>query len=376
MSPLGWIGDQVRWVWCVAGRGRSALATAWLRLRAWRRVRFTAGGTVLSVGALAVGLAAINTANNLLYLLLGAMLGLIAVSSWLSEQAIRSLDVRRHAPRGITVGHEVRLVYDVANRKARLSSVAIELREEGLPGTAFLARVPPGAEVTTRSINRFVRRGIYPLGTVTISTSFPFGLFFKERDVEIPAKLVVWPRHDRPVRTPFSGSGRPRARGIARDPAMGTRGDYRTLRPYRPGDDPKDIHWRTSARLDTPVVREYDRDASESLWICLDLMGETGSDATEELVEMAASIAARAAMEGKRFGIVAGRRIIPPRAGPGQLEAVLHVLARVRFGPDAAPPAPPVDPGRCVLVTSSARGSDMYGDVLGAPAATLGESAA
>ena len=52
-----------------------------------------------------------NTGNNLLYLLLGGMLGLIAVSSWLSEQAIRGLEVVRRAPRGITVGQDVRLVY-------------------------------------------------------------------------------------------------------------------------------------------------------------------------------------------------------------------------------------------------------------------------
>ena len=45
-----------------------------------------------------------NTGNNLLYLLLGAMLGLIAVSSWLSEQAIRGLEIKRLTPRGVTVG--------------------------------------------------------------------------------------------------------------------------------------------------------------------------------------------------------------------------------------------------------------------------------
>src|SRR5690606_18873698 len=146
---------------------------------------------------------------------------------------------------------------------------------------------------------RFVRRGIYPLRTLTISTSFPFGLFFKERDVELPGELVIWPRHDLALRAPAPGAGRSRALGVALARAMGTRGDYRGLRPYRPGDDPKDIHWRTSARLQAPVVREYDRDTSESLWICLDLAGDPGDEA-ERLVEVAASLAALAEAEGKR----------------------------------------------------------------------------
>jgi len=340
---------------------------AWARLRAWRRIRFTFGGLVFSLGALAVGFAAMNTANNLLYLLLGAMLGLIVVSSWLSEQAIRGLDVRRHTPHGVTVSHEVRIQYEVINHKRRLSSLAVELREQGLPVAAFLPHVGAGEETTARSANRFVRRGIYPLGTVTISTSFPFGLFLKERDVEIPGELVIWPRHDRALRAPAPGAGKSRALGIALTRAAGTRGDYRGLREYRPGDDPKDIHWRSSARFEVPVVREYDRDSSESLWICLDLAGQP-SEESEALVEVTASLAARAQAEGKRFGLVAGGRTVPPAAGAGQLERVLDALARVDFRLDAPPPAPPVDPLRCILVSLAGRDAAAYADAfVGAP---------
>jgi uncharacterized protein (DUF58 family) len=150
---------------------------------------------------------------------------------------------------------------------------------------------------------------------------------------------------------------------------MGTRGDYRGMREYRPGDDPKDIHWRSSARFETPVVREYDRDTSESLWICLDLAGEP-SETAEAVVEVAASLAARAEAEGKRFGLVAGGRTVPPGAGAGQLERVLDALARVDFRPDAPPPAPPVDPNRCILVSLDGRGAGAYADAfVGAPAA-------
>lgn len=334
---------------------------AWRRLRAWRRIHFTTGGLVFTLGSVAVGFAALNTGNNLLYLLLGAMLGFIAVSGWLSEQAIRGLRIARRIPRSVTVGQAMRLAYRVANRKRWLPSLAVELVEQGLPEAAFVPHVLPGAEVEAHSVNSFVRRGVYPLETLTVATSFPFGLFRKERDLSIPGELVVWPRTDRPVPTPAPGGGRlPRPGAGARGP-KGQRGDYRSLRDYRPGDDPRDIHWRSSARLRTPVIREYERDATETRWICLDTAAEPG-EAAEVAVEAAASLAARAAERNRPFALVTPAGLVPPGRGPGQLERVLDALSRVDFHPSHPLPAPPVDRHGCLLV--SVHGAPGFGDTL------------
>ncbi len=342
-------------------RGLARARAMWREIRAWRRISFTRGGAVFTIGALAVGLAAMNTGNNLLFLLLGAMLGFIAISGWLSELVIRDIEVTRRVPRGATVGHDVRIAYEVRNRRKHLPSLALELGEEGLPERAFLPRVPAQGEADARSVNVFVRRGIYPLRSVTLATAFPFGLFLKERDLSLPGELVIWPRHDLPVRPPRPAGARALRIGAAPVGAAGARGEYRGLRGYRPGDDPRDIHWRTSARLDTPVVREYERDGAETMWICLDVGGEPG-EAAEGVVEVAASLAAGAASEGKRFGIVGGGHRLEPGTGSGQLEAALDLLARVDFRPDAPPPVPPAEPARCVLVALTARASGAFGD--------------
>jgi len=318
-------------------------------MRAWRRFYFTSGGTAFTLGTLAVGFAAMNTGNNLLYLLLGSMLGFIAVSSWLSEQAIRDLRVERLPSHAVTVGHELRLMYRVTNHRKVLPSLAVEIVEAGLPGHAFVAHCPAGGTVQARSLNSFVRRGIYPLGTVTLSTSFPFGMFRKERDVEIPGEVVVWPRSDRRVREPASGAGRLARSGASGRGARGTRGEYRSLRGYRPGDDPKDIHWKSSARLRAPVIREYERDGAETRWICLDTRGEP-SEASEVAVEVAASLAGRSVSEGRPFGLAAGSAVLEPGEGPGQLERALGILARVDFSPEEPDPDPPVSREGCVLV--------------------------
>ena len=350
---------------------RSAVRTAlrfWARLRAWRRIRFTLGGVVFTVGAGAVGFAAVNTGNNLLYLLLGAMLGFIAVSGWFSERMMRDLEIRREVPRGVTAGQEARIGYHVKSRRKRIPTLALEISEAGLPARAFLARLPAGGEARARSYNRLARRGAYPLSTLTLSTSFPFGLFLKERDLTLPGELVIWPRSGRPVRPPAPGGGDRQRRVLAASGAPGLRGEYRALREYRVGDDPRDIHWKTSARLRNPVVREYDTDAAEDLWICLDTRGTPG-EAAETMVEVAASLAAGAAREGSSFGFVAEDRVLPPASGPGHLEDVLDLLARVQFTPSAPPPQPPVAPERCVLVSLGGEGRGRFGDAyLGGPA--------
>jgi len=335
---------------------------AWLeRLRAWRRIRFTSGGLAFTLGTMAVGFAAMNTGNNLLYLLLGSMLGFIAVSGWLSEQAIRGLRVERRGPRSVTVGHDLRLVYEVSNGKKHLPSLAVEISEKGLPETAFLSHVSAGGRARARSVNSFVRRGIYPLGTVTLETGFPFGLFRKARDVEIPGEVVVWPRTDRPVREPSPGAGRIPRVGMSARGASGARGEYRSLRAYRIGDDSRDIHWKSSARLREPVLREYERDGAETRWICLDTRGEPG-DAAEVAVEVAAALAARSVAQHRPFALVAGDDLLEAGDGAGHLERALDVLARVDFHPDASAPVPPMPRESCVLVTIDGRAG--WGDVM------------
>ncbi|MGQ0562324.1 MAG: DUF58 domain-containing protein [Gemmatimonadota bacterium] len=316
----------------------SNLAARWARIREWlrppRRLRFTRTGGLFTFGVIALGLATLNTGNNLLYLLLGALLGLIVVSGWLSEQAVRGLRIVRRAARG-TAGEPLSLTYEITNSKRRLPSLALELREVGAPITAFLPSVAAGRTAVARTEIVFRRRGVYRLHRFVIGTSFPFGLFVKERDVAFPGTIVVWPRTDRPVREVPRAGQRARRSGVA--PAVisaGGRGEFRSLRPYRLGDDPRDVHWRTSARYVEPVVREYEREAAETLWLALELRAPE-DDAAEVAVETAAALAARSLARGERAALVTNDVIVDPGSGAGQLERILDALARARFRTDA-----------------------------------------
>ena len=148
-------------------------------LRPPRRLSFTRAGWLFTAGALAIGTAAIPTGNNLLFLLLGTMLGFIAVSGWLSEQCLQRLEIERRVPRGATAGTPARIEYRVRNHKRRLPSLALELRERELeaveaveggdPRPAWLLSLAAGEARSARTELTLSRRGVYPLDELTLA---------------------------------------------------------------------------------------------------------------------------------------------------------------------------------------------------------------
>lgn len=330
-----------------------------------RRLRFHRAGWIVSTAAIVLGLAAMATGNNLLYLLLGAILGLIALSGWLSELTIRDVIAERRVPRAIQADAVARMRYELRRRGGLLPSFALEVGERGDVARGFVPTLPVGQRAVATVERVWSRRGVYTLEAVTLATSFPFGFFRKERDVLRPAEVVVWPRTVRRVREPAPAGGRtPRAGDLVAGHSA-ARGEYRSLRAYRPGDDPRDVHWRSSARLGEPVVREYVREQARAFWLCLDLRGREASGAAdrqvdagapppeEVAVEIAAAVAAGAASRGQPFGLATCDERVEQGTGRTQMERVLDALARARFRPDAPLPRPPAAEA-CVLVTAAA----------------------
>lgn len=337
------------------------------RIRRWlrppRRLRFSRGGWFFTGGSVLLGLAAMGTGNNLLFLLLGGMLGFITLSGVLSEQMVRRLEIRRRVPRA-TAGEPARITYEIRNGNRRLSAYSIEAGEDGMAGRGWTPVIAPRSTGAARAENVWPARGVVPLETIVVSTSFPFGLFVKERDMDLAGEVVVWPRTDRPVREPRPSGERVRSSGESMSGAAGARGEYRGLRPYRSGDDPRDVHWRTTARVGHPVVREYERDRSRALWLCLDLRS-VDDELGEAAVEIAAALASRASRRGETFGLATQDARVRPGGGAAQLERVLDALARADLRADAPRLDPPVPPAECVLVTAGAPGPG-WGDVFSA----------
>lgn len=246
----------------------------WSRLRRrWRpprRLSFTREGKLVVVLAVGVGFAAVNTGNNLLYLLLGWVLSFIIASGILSEMTLRGLRVTRRPPPRVLAGEPFLMEVEIENTKERKSSFSIEV--EDLVGATpidkrcYFLKIPPGRTQRTSYRHTFSRRGTYTLTGYRLATRFPFALFRKSRDVEAPLEIVVYPPRV-PVARP---APRTLARGDATAERLGRRGEFFGLREHRTGDDRRDVHWRTSARTGRLLVREYEDELARRVVIGVD----------------------------------------------------------------------------------------------------------
>jgi uncharacterized protein (DUF58 family) len=113
-------------------------------------------------------------------------------------------------------------------------------------------------------------RGEYPRKPVELQSAFPFGIWTSRRPVRVPEPLLVWPRVTRLVDAPSDMGSQQFGTGSVSD-RVGDEGDWTGVRPYRPGDSLRQVHWAQTARRDSLVVFERQSSASQSVLLQLDL---------------------------------------------------------------------------------------------------------
>ena len=135
-----------------------------------RRLRFTREGKYYVLCTIGIGFGAINTGNNLLYLLLGWMLSLIIASGILSEIALRRITVARRPPSQIFAGRPFLLGVSLENLKRWLPSFCLVVRdrESGreLDGSCFFLKVQARRSETTSYRQTYARRGSRSCGRI------------------------------------------------------------------------------------------------------------------------------------------------------------------------------------------------------------------
>jgi uncharacterized protein (DUF58 family) len=349
------------------------------RVRRWlrppRRLQFTREGKYFVGITFGVGFAAINTGNNLLYLLLGMMLSLILASGVLSEMSLRGLEVSRQPPARLHAGRPFLMGIGLRNHKKRLPSFSIEVEDlvagKPLDKKCYFLKLPAGRLQHTSYRHVFARRGRYTMSGFRLSTKFPFALFRKSRLVETEAEVVVYPQIH-PVARPQP----PRARSTGEETrgARGRRGEFHGLHEFREGDDPRDIHWRSSARKGRPMVREYEDEAARRVSLFLDnaLPGgeactdEAQKDGLERAVSMAASLAVDYLERGYAVRLVTRTEALPWLSGAAHIPRLLRALALLpaatEEAPFAAKPEGTVDP--VLVVSRASRTARRFGQVV------------
>jgi len=307
-----------------------------------RKLRPTPEGWWFILLTVAVGGVAVNTGINLLYLILAMMLGFIAVSGVLSELSVRGVEVSLKLPRSVFSGEEFAVRVAVRNRKRRCASYSLRLgnplsERPGAPeSSSYVTYVPPREAVGFAYLARLARRGIHRVQGVELKTAYPFGLFEKSYLLPVEGSVLVYPALGEIKRLPPVPAARQRWEGEGEVAAVSGGLEFFGLRRYRPGDNPKWIHWRTSARTGTLMLREFEREQFEGVNILFDtsgppMRGPTPPEHFELAVSYIATLVHHLAAQGRQVCLAAwpgSEEVVTTDGGLGA-DALLGLLALV-----------------------------------------------
>ncbi|MGA2068677.1 MAG: DUF58 domain-containing protein [Thermoguttaceae bacterium] len=328
-----------------------------------RQTRFTREGWYYAlVFAMVFGAALVNEVN-LLMVLAGMLAGPLLISRFVAFQMLRGLVVRRRLPQGVCAGDLLLANVTVANPRSRLGSWALVVEDQvartgavsqvrdseaagprGCP-EVFFPYVPAGQTSKGAYRGRLARRGRYRIGPLRLATRFPFGLLLNRITLGSTAVLTVLPRLGRLTQRWMARHHESFAGTERREQRPGSEGDFYGLRPWQRGDSRRWIHWRTTARRGTLMVRQFEQPRNRDLAVLVDLWQPAAGQEHAEAVEAAVSFAATIIAELCRKGgsdVYLGLSDPAPRLVGGPASAVLLQDLMERLAVVEAQPGDPL----------------------------------
>jgi uncharacterized protein (DUF58 family) len=310
------------------------------RLRQTFHYDVTKAGVAYVLVTLVIGIAALNTGNNLLYIVVAAMLSAILVSGVVSALVLRSLELEVRLPEHVFAGRPVVGRIVLRNPRRFLPSFSIRVvparREKGnkprkqwrweratfafppnrapqnqwlklrdwrvkrvdvtapapgiFEGMIYFPYLAPRTDLTADLELRFDRRGRYRESSFGVATRFPFAFVTKTRDVALEREILVYP----PVEPPDElFEVLPLVRGEWESFVRGRGSDLYRIREYMPEDSARHVDWKATAKSGSLKVREFSREDERKLCIVFDnpAAGAISGQAYEQAVNLAASLA-------------------------------------------------------------------------------------
>jgi uncharacterized protein (DUF58 family) len=251
--------------------------TLWQQFRAYlaRRIRYktTRGGVLFTIAIFLVALGAVLSANNLLFLIVAAMLATLLVNGLVSRLCLAGLALDFQVPEHIPAGRTVPARLFVRNHKWFLPSFSIRaeaIREEGGPimeSGVYFPLIAAGTALDAVVNLRFPRRGAYRQNGFAFSTTFPFGFTEKTARVTLTREMVVYPSIDPQagfddLLAGISGEIESHYRGLGRD--------FYRIRPYEAFESSRHVDWKASAHAGSLQIREFAREMEQTVEIFLD----------------------------------------------------------------------------------------------------------
>lgn len=268
---------------------------------------------------------AVSRQLNLLILLGSVLAGPLLFALFYGRFALAGLSLARGLPPHLQAGGRLLVDISASNRRRWWSMWGLEVRDtierqdELEPGEAtsvnvYFPRIAPGATSQIDYSGWLTRRGLYRVGPLRIATRFPLGLVRHRVATDDCAELLVHPSLGR-LSHDWAQISRENAVGGQRMQRRGlVEADFYAVRDWRSGDSRRWIHWRTSARRGSLVVRQFEQRRSQDLALLVDLWqpvgaGEQERQRVETVVSFVATVVAEACRQtGRQLTLaVAGR---------------------------------------------------------------------
>jgi uncharacterized protein (DUF58 family) len=253
----------------------------------WGNIRYfrvTTRGAVFLFLVLLIAASTFNTGNNLLVLVLSFLLAALLVSGMVSNLVLHGLRISLNLPDAIHAGQKAVALLTVHNEKRFLPSFALILRGKGSAAegaTDFFSKerhfpyLRAGSSLTSRLECRFERRGVYPVSGFEIKTKFPFGFFYRGKELDAEGRITVYP-----ALSDVRGLLRrfPFLQGVEYPNRRGSGTGLFNIRDYQWGDDTRFTHWKSTAKLSRPMVKEFVDERNDRLQIVLSTFLPSPSD--------------------------------------------------------------------------------------------------
>jgi uncharacterized protein (DUF58 family) len=272
-----------------------------------------------------LGFAAVNTGNNLLYLLVSALLGFMSVSGVLGKWNLDKMEVRYLPPDEIYDGLPTLLGVELVNRRRWLPIFLMEIIVADC--TVFFPLVDPRQSRQKSLGITLSGRGHRQLPEVAVRSRFPVNFFIRSQGLIVDQEVTVFPMplpcSDLRQLDPGGGQGTQQSWQKGHD------GDINRISDYRGGEPLKSIHWKLSARHDRLKVKELS--AATRKPVVLDL-AELPGQGLEQRLRYASYLVTRWLRDGWPVGLKAGNLEFPPSVG--QRHKLLLLQALAHYGQD------------------------------------------
>jgi uncharacterized protein (DUF58 family) len=278
-----------------------------------------------------------------IYVMAALMAGLVLAAWWAGRGALQDVQAERSLSPSSPPheGETLTVTLDFQSRRAESHIRTVErcpVAEPGSPAAALNVFIPSLASGSpVRLVYEVIadRRGLHSFPPLHMETPAPFGLFRRRRQLAVPTRLLIYPQV-RPLRRLALFDRQPSA--ALAHPRTGFGSEVIGVRPYRSGDSPRHVHWRSTARTGQLISKEFSDDTLPGLTLAIDLCrpeGQTAAPASKHTpfewsVKVAASLGDYALRRGYGLHLLTDETVLPAPVGPLSEIALLEYLARVQ----------------------------------------------